>query len=139
LSRSKLRLKHTLGGLTDLRALPGVVFFNSARASTWGSGETFALHIPAAGIIDTDACPPSLLYFIPGNDAAFGSVLFANQLLAKTILISKMMTMVKVYQNFCDKLKLQALRLARRKERKRFRDSRNKNKKRGRRGRYWRN
>jgi hypothetical protein len=50
-----------------------------------------------------------------------------------------MMTMVKIYQNFCDKLRVQALRLARRKERKRFRDRRIKNKKHGRRSRYWRN
>lgn len=77
------------------------------------------MHIPAAGIADTDSYPHSLLYPIPGNDDAFGSVLFSNQLIAKTILIAKMANMVKTYSVFCERLRVQALRFAKRKTAKR--------------------
>lgn len=116
LSRARFLLKNSFLGLSVLKSLPAVVFFNSAKSSFWGSGETYALHIPAAGIADTDSYPHSLLYPIPGNDDAFGSVLFANQLVAKTILIAKIANMLQVYQKFCERARLQALRFARRKK-----------------------
>lgn len=54
---------------------------------------------------------------IPGNDDAFGSVFFLNQLVAKAVLISKMVAMVKTYGEFCNKLQALAVKIARRKER----------------------
>lgn len=115
LPRARLILQKSLVGLSVLKSLPAVVFFNSARASFWGSGETYALHIPAAALADTDSYPHSLLYPVPGNDDSFGSVLFANQLIAKTLLVAKMVNMVKNYHSFCEKLRLQTLRSGRKK------------------------
>lgn len=101
LPQVKLNLKNLLRGLCLLKALPSVIFFNSVRHSTWASGEAHALLIPAGGITDTDASPRSLLYPIPGNDDAFGSVYFLNRLVAKVILISKISVMLDVYTEFC--------------------------------------
>jgi ribosomal protein S2 len=47
------------------------------------------LRIPSGSVTDSDALPSDVLYPIPGNDAAFGSIYFLNQLVAKTVLISK--------------------------------------------------
>lgn len=104
LSRFKLNLKNSLRGLTVLKSLPSVVFFNSVKHSYWATGETYALHIPSAGITDSDALPDSVLYPIPGNDDAFGSIYFLNKLVAKMVLISKIETMLKAYKAFCIKL-----------------------------------
>lgn len=101
LSQFKLNLKNLLRGLYLLKALPSVIFFNSVRYSAWASGEAHALLIPAGGITDTDASPQSLLYPIPGNDDAFGSVYFLNRLVAKVILISKISVMLDIYGEFC--------------------------------------
>jgi len=59
------------------------------------------LLIPAGGITDTDSSPSSLLYPIPGNDDAFGSIYFLNRLIAKVVLISKMAIMLRLYTEFC--------------------------------------
>ena len=104
LSRFKLNLKNSLKGLSVLKSLPSVVFFNSVRHSYWATGEAYALHIPAGGVTDSDALPDSILYPIPGNDDAFGSIYFLNKLVAKMVLITKILLMLKTYTKFCEKL-----------------------------------
>lgn len=103
LSKFKLNLKNSLKGLSVLKSLPSVVFFNSVKHSYSATGETYALHIPAGGVTDSDALPDSILYPIPGNDDAFGSVFFLNKLVAKMVLISKILLMLKTYTKLCEK------------------------------------
>jgi small subunit ribosomal protein S2 len=89
LTRYKWNLKQSLDGLQTLNSLPGVVFFNSTKNNFWGTREAYSLRIPSGAVTDSDALPSDVLYPIPGNDDAFGSIYFLNQLVAKTILISK--------------------------------------------------
>lgn len=105
LSPSQLNMKNLLKGVAQLKALPSAVFFNSVRRGYRGLIEASSLHIPVAGITDTDALPEFVLYPIPGNDDSFGSILFLNQLLAKVILVSKMKSMVRVYTAFYEQIK----------------------------------
>ncbi len=93
LTSFKQNLKITLDGLANLRTLPSAAFFNSTRRSFWGTGEAAAMKISSAGITDSDASPVDLLYTLPGNDDAFGSIYFFNLLVAKTVLISKIKSM----------------------------------------------
>lgn len=118
LSRFQVNLKSSLQGLAVLKSLPSVIFFNSVKSSYWATGEAYALHIPSAGITDTDAIPNSVLYPIPGNDDAFGSVYFLNKLVAKLILITKIEAMVKLYSTFCNNLMQWSLRADRAKTKK---------------------
>lgn len=114
LSQFKRNLKNFLRGLYLLKSPPGIIFFNSVRNSYWASGEAHALLITAAGVTDTDASPHSLLYPIPGNDDAFGSIYFLNRLVAKSILISKISVMQRIYSEFCAEWQKTALRLTKR-------------------------
>lgn len=118
LTRFKINLKNSLNGLMILKSLPSAICFNSVRHNYWGTGESYALHIPAGGITDTDAAPHSVMHPLPGNDDAFGAVFFLNQLVAKTVLISKIVAMLKAYEEFCAKLEKFARKQARRKARK---------------------
>lgn len=127
LSRFKLNLKNSLTGLTVLKSLPSVVFFNSVRYSYWATSETYALHIPSGGLTDSDALPDSVLYPIPGNDDAFGSLYFFNKLVAKMVLISKMSRIgdayIKFWTHYMDqyiRLVEEKLRRVRKRRRKRF-------------------
>lgn len=115
LSTFRLALKKFLAGLSVSKALPGAIFFNSVKDSHWAAIESWALHIPSAGISDTDASTHSVLYPIPGNDDAFGSILFFNQLLAKAVLIAKLSDMLRLYRSFQLSLKSLADRLERKK------------------------
>lgn len=125
LSKFKLNLKNFLKGFTFLRGLPSAIFFNSVKHSYWATGESYAMRIPSGGVTDTDALPDSVMYPIPGNDDAFGSVFFFNKLIAKVVLISKMRRTISVYGKFLDgqfkrRVKLTARRAARRRRRRRF-------------------
>lgn len=62
------------------------------------------MFVPSAGVIDTDAYPDAIMFPIPGNDDAFGSLYFLNRLIAKAVLISKMRGMVRRYATACEKL-----------------------------------
>lgn len=104
LSRFQINLRNSLRGFVTLKALPAVVFFNSVRCSYWATSEAAALRIPSAGITDTDSVPSSILYPLPGNDDAFGSIFFLNKLVAKVTLISKIEKMLVSYNKFSLKL-----------------------------------
>jgi len=104
LSRFALNLKQSLRGLFVLKSLPGLSFFNSVKGSYWGTGEARAMFVPSGGVIDTDAYPSSIMFPIPGNDDAFGAIYFLNRLVAKVVLISKIMSMVRRYAIVCEKL-----------------------------------
>lgn len=112
LSRFRARLKVFLRGLTILKSLPAVVFFNSVKHSYCATGEAYALHIPSGGLTDSDALPDSVLYPIPGNDDAFGSIFFLNKLIAKMVLISKIEMLVTRYKKFCEDMLDLGIRLA---------------------------
>lgn len=58
------------------------------------------MFVPSAGIADTDSYPHSVMFTIPGNDDAFGSVYFLNLLIAKVVVLSKMRLIVKLYAKF---------------------------------------
>lgn len=103
MSNFKLTLRNSLVGISGLRSLPSVIFFNSTKHSKWATWESYALLIPACGITDTDASPYSIFFPIPGNDDAFGSIHFLNQLVAKAALISKIIAMLKIYNKFYNK------------------------------------
>lgn len=103
LSRFSLNLKRSLRGLFLLKSFPGLSFFNSVKNSYWGAGEAYAMFVPSGGVVDTDAYPHSIMFPIPGNDDAFGSIFFLNRLVAKTVVLAKIATMVSRYTKVCEK------------------------------------
>lgn len=72
--------------------------------------ESYAMHIPSGGITDTDALPHSVLFPIPGNDDAFGSIFFFNQLVAKTTLIAKISSLLVNYRKFSVQAEIKILK-----------------------------
>lgn len=104
LSRFQLNLKRSLRGLFLLKSFPGLSFFNSVKHSYWGTGEAYAMFVPSGGIVDTDAYPHSIMFPIPGNDDAFGSIFFLNRLIARAVVLAKIIMMLKRYSKACEDL-----------------------------------
>lgn len=102
LSRFEINLKRSLRGLFLLKSFPGLAFFNSVKHSYWGTGESYATFVASGGIVDTDAYPHAIMFPIPGNDDAFGSVFFLNRLIAKVVVLSKIRVMLKLYKTACE-------------------------------------
>ena len=75
------KLKKALGGIQDMKKLPGAMFIIDTTKESNAIKEARRLNIPTIAIVDTNCDPSGIDYMIPGNDDAFRSVsLFAKMM-----------------------------------------------------------
>ena len=75
------KLRKGLGGIQDMKKLPGAIFLIDTTKEHIAIQEARRLHIPTIAIVDTNCDPTGIDYMIPGNDDAFRSVsLFAKMM-----------------------------------------------------------
>jgi len=68
------KLEQNLGGIKDMRGLPGLVFVVDPKKEHLAVKEARGLGIPVVGIVDTNCDPDDCDYVIPGNDDAIRSI-----------------------------------------------------------------
>lgn len=68
------RLEKYLGGIKDMKRLPGALFVVDPRKERIAVAEARKLNIPIIGIVDTNCDPDEIDYVIPGNDDAIRAV-----------------------------------------------------------------
>lgn len=79
LLKEKSRLLKNLGGIKEMKELPGVIFIIDTRHEAIAVAEAKKLNIPIIGITDTNCNPDVVDYPIPGNDDAIRAInLFAS-------------------------------------------------------------
>lgn len=76
---SKLRLEHEklekyLGGIRDMKGMPGALFIVDPKKEKIAVREARILGIPVVGIVDTNCDPDDVDYVIPANDDAIRAV-----------------------------------------------------------------
>ena len=64
------KLEKNLGGIREMKKLPGALFVVDPRKEHIAVAEARALKIPIVGIVDTNCDPDEIDYVIPGNDDA---------------------------------------------------------------------
>ena len=74
LKQEMAKLEANLGGIKEMRELPGVIFVVDSSKEHICVKEAQNLHIPMVGLIDTNCDPSGIDYVIPGNDDAIRSV-----------------------------------------------------------------
>jgi len=75
------RLEKFMGGIKNMKKLPGALFIVDPRKEKIAVAEAKKLHIPIVAIVDTNCDPDEVDYVIPGNDDAIRAV----KLIAGTI------------------------------------------------------
>ncbi|MDY3929548.1 MAG: 30S ribosomal protein S2 [Clostridia bacterium] len=75
------KLEKYLGGIKDMKKLPGALFVVDPRKEKIAIAEAKKLGIPVVAIVDTNCDPEEVDYPIPGNDDAIRAV----KLIASTI------------------------------------------------------
>ena len=75
------KLEKFLGGIKDMKKLPGALFVVDPRKEKIAIAEAKKLGIPVVAIVDTNCDPEEVDYVIPGNDDAIRAV----KLIAGTI------------------------------------------------------
>ncbi len=68
------KLEKYLGGIKDMKKLPGAMFVVDPRKEKIAISEAHKLGIPVVAIVDTNCDPDEVDYVIPGNDDAIRAV-----------------------------------------------------------------
>ena len=79
IEKDVVKLEKNLGGIKDMRKLPGALFVVDPNNERIAIQEANVLGIPVIAITDTNCNPDGVSYVVPGNDDAIKSVtLFSN-------------------------------------------------------------
>jgi small subunit ribosomal protein S2 len=83
------KLQANLGGIREMRKLPGAMFVVDPRKEHIAVTEARKLGIPIVGIVDTNCDPDEIDYVIPGNDDAIRAVKLIASKMADAVLEGK--------------------------------------------------
>ena len=83
------KLEKYLGGIKEMKKLPGALFIVDSRKERNAVAEARKLHIPIVAIVDTNCDPDEIDYVIPGNDDAIRAVKLIAGIMANAILEGK--------------------------------------------------
>jgi len=79
------KLEKFLGGIKDMKKLPGALFIVDPRKQKIAVAEAHKLKIPVVAIVDTNCDPDEIDYVIPGNDDAIRAVKLIASTMANAI------------------------------------------------------
>ena len=79
------KLEKYLGGVKDMKKLPGALFVVDPRKEHNAIAEARKLHIPIVAIVDTNCDPDEIDYVIPGNDDAIRAIRLIASTMANAV------------------------------------------------------
>ncbi len=86
LKLEQMKLEKNLGGIKEMKKLPGALFVVDPRKEHIAIAEARTLKIPIVAIIDTNCDPDEVDYPIPGNDDAIRAVKLITAKMADAVL-----------------------------------------------------
>ena len=89
LKKEMEKLEKNLGGIKDMKELPGVMFIVDPKKERIGILEARKLGIPVIGLVDTNCNPEDVDYPIPGNDDAIRAVALIADCMANAVIEGK--------------------------------------------------
>ena len=84
--KKRLKLERALGGIKEMRKLPGAVFVIDCRKERIAVLEAQKLGIPIVAVVDTNCDPDNIDYVIPGNDDAIRAIHLFTSVIANAAL-----------------------------------------------------
>jgi small subunit ribosomal protein S2 len=89
LRHEKEKLEKFLGGIKEMKQLPGALFVVDPRKERIAVAEARKLGIPLVSIVDTNCDPDEIDHVIPGNDDAIRAVKLITSIMADAALEAK--------------------------------------------------
>ena len=80
------KLEKNLGGIKEMKKLPGALFIVDPKKERIAILEARKLGIPVVGLIDTNCNPEDVDYPIPGNDDAIRAVKLITDVMANAVI-----------------------------------------------------
>lgn len=89
IDREKEKLYRVLGGIEDMKRLPGAVFVVDTKKENIAVKEAIKMNIPVFAMIDTNSDPTEIDYPVPANDDAAKSISLITSKFADSIIEAK--------------------------------------------------
>ena len=103
MSVKKDKLQRSLGGISDMKKIPDLVFIIDTNYESLAIQESVKLGIPIVAILDSNSNPDGIDFPIPGNDDARRSIDLYCNLIKETIVSAKKTAPIEVSKNSIDK------------------------------------
>jgi len=84
--KEKARLEKNLGGIKEMKELPGAIFVIDTKKEAIAIAEANRLGIPVIAVVDTNCDPTPIDYPIPGNDDAIRAISLFVEIIANAVL-----------------------------------------------------
>jgi small subunit ribosomal protein S2 len=89
MSVKKDKLQRSLGGISEMKKVPDLVFIIDTNYESLAIQESVKLGIPIVAILDSNSNPDGIDYPIPGNDDARRAIDLYCNLIKETIMSAK--------------------------------------------------
>ncbi len=86
INKERARLEKNLGGIKELKELPGIIFVIDTRKEAIAVAEAQRMGIPIVAVVDTNCNPEGIDYPIPGNDDAIRAITLFTQIIANAVI-----------------------------------------------------
>jgi small subunit ribosomal protein S2 len=86
LSKEREKLQKNLGGIKEMKELPGILFIVDTKKEAIAVAEAQRMGIPIAAVVDTNCNPEGIDYPIPGNDDAIRAITLFTQIIANAVI-----------------------------------------------------
>jgi small subunit ribosomal protein S2 len=85
LGKERAKLQKNLGGIKEMKELPGIIFVIDTRKEGIAVTEAQRMGIPIVAVVDTNCNPEGIDYPIPGNDDAIRAITLFTQIVANAV------------------------------------------------------
>ena len=86
LMKERSKLEKNLGGIKEMKELPGIVFIIDTRKESIAVTEARKVNVPIAAVVDTNCNPEGITFPIPGNDDAIRAINLFAQIIANAVI-----------------------------------------------------
>jgi small subunit ribosomal protein S2 len=84
--KEKAKLEKNLGGIKEMKELPGVIFIIDTHKEQIAVAEAHRMGIPVVAVVDTNCNPEGIDYPIPGNDDAIRAISLFTSIIANAVI-----------------------------------------------------
>lgn len=88
MKKEREKLDRALGGIKDMKGMPGALFIIDPHKEAIAVAEAKKIGIPIVSVVDTNCDPDNIDFVIPGNDDAIRAVKLVTSLIADSVLES---------------------------------------------------
>ena len=102
LQKEKAKLEKNLGGIKEMKELPGAIFVIDTHKEAIAVAEARRMGIPVVAVVDTNSNPEGIDYPIPGNDDAIRAITLFTSIIANAVMEANNEEGLKIIENLGD-------------------------------------